>query len=436
MPVSAKELHAWHLRPGAFERLSPAWERTRVLAREGDVEHGGNVTLRAHIGPMPVTMVSEHLPAESSRFQDRQVRGPFRRWVHTHTAIPEGNHSVLEDHIEYELPLGTLGRAVAARSTRRRLERLFAWRHRRMTNDLSHSTAPQNVAITGASGLLGSHLGHLLETQGHTVHRVPRSHDGLAWHPDIGIPDPAAWDGLDAVVHLAGEVIAQRWTSTTQQRIWNSRVPATRRLCEGLAALDEPPKTLLSASAIGYYGDHPEPVDETGPRGDGFLAELVEAWEAAADPARDAGIRVVHPRTGIVLSAEGGALPPLLRVAKLGAGGPIAGGQQWWPWIHIDDEIYAMQHLLASDITGPVNLVSPGIVRQKEFAQVLGKVLKRPSFAPLPKAAVAVMFGQMGKELFEYGQQLRPTVLEKSGFKFAHPDLEEAFRFELGKPRP
>ncbi len=434
MPVSAEALHAWHLRPGAFERLAPAWEGTRVIGRQGDVENGGIVKLRGRVAGLPINMTSEHRPAEALRFQDAMIKGPFRRWVHTHTAIPAGKHSVLADHVDYALPFGALGNVVAGRSTRRRLERLFAWRHQRMTNDLSHTAAPQTVAITGASGLLGSHLGHFLETQGHTVHRVPRAKGGLAWDPESGIPEPSAWNGLDAVVHLAGEVIAQRWTTTTQQRIWNSRVPATRRLCEGLAALDEPPKTLVSASAVGYYGDHPEPTDETGPRGDGFLAELVAAWEAAADPARDAGIRVVHPRTSIVLSREGGALPPLLRVAKLGAGGPIAGGRQWWPWIHIDDEIYALQHLIANDIEGPVNLVSPGIVRQKEFAQVLGKVLRRPSIAPLPKAAVAVMFGKMGKELFEYGQQLRPGVLEKTGFEFAHPDLEEAFRFELGRP--
>ncbi len=436
MPVSAEELMAWHLRPGAFERLAPAWEGTRVIRRTGDVEHGGDVTLRGRFAGIPIKMVSRHTPAEALRFQDHMVKGPFRRWVHTHTAIPEGTHSVLSDHVDYELPLGALGRLVAGRSTRRRLERLFAWRHERMTHDLSHTATPQHVAITGASGLLGSHLTSLLKTQGHTVTGVPRgstSASGPSWHPDHGIDDPAPWNGLDAVVHLAGETIAQRWTTTTKQRIWNSRVPATRRLCEGLAGLDEPPKTLVSASAIGYYGDHPGPVDETGPMGDGFLAELVDQWEAAADPARDAGIRVVHPRTGIVLSAEGGALPPLLRVAKLGAGGPIAGGQQWWPWIHIDDEIYAMQHLLANDIKGPVNMVAPGLVRQKDFAKTLGKVLHRPSFAPLPKPAVRLMFGEMGKELFEFGQQLSPSVLQKTGYKFAHPGLEEALRFELGR---
>ncbi len=440
MPVSAAELHAWHLRPGAFERLAPAWEGTRAVARTGDVEHGGTVTLRGRVAGVPIKMVSRHSPAEALSFQDAMVKGPFKRWVHTHTAIPEGKHSVLVDHVEYELPMGAPGQALAGRSTRRRLERLFAWRHQRMTNDLSHRIKPQKVAITGASGLLGNHLQNVLQTQGHTVEPVPRlqkvplDHEGPVWDPAVGIPEPRPWNGFDAVVHLAGETISQRWTASTQKRIWDSRVPATRRLCEALAALDQPPKTLLSASAVGYYGDHPEPVDESGPRGGGFLAELVEAWEAAADPARDAGIRVVHPRTGIVLSKDGGAFPPLLRVAKLGAGGPIAGGKQWWPWIHIDDEIYAMLHLLDKDIQGPVNMVSPGIVTQKEFAKVLGHVVHRPSIAPLPHAAVGVMFGQMGHELFELGQHLKPGVLERTGYQFAHPNLEEALRFELGLP--
>ncbi len=439
MPVDAASLLDWHFQPGAFERLQPSWEKVEVVAHKGSIADGGQVVLKARIAGIPTTWVADHVTVADDHFVDIQQAGPFKRWVHTHRAVPDGDHSILHDHVDYTLPMGVLGRLVAGRNVARRLERLFQWRHARMANDLSRpSSTPQTIAITGSHGLIGGQLSTYLGTRGHTVRPVQRAHGGsnegeLLWHPEDGLVAPSRWAGLDAVVHLAGETIAQRWTSGAKKRIWNSRVPATKRLCEGLAALDEPPKALVSASAIGYYGDNNEPIDETAPRGDGFLAELVEAWEQATQPAKDAGIRVTHPRTGIVLSGRGGALVPLLRVAKLGAGGPITGGKQWFPWVHIDDEVYAIEHLLANDVHGPANVVAPGIVQQRDFAKALGRVIRRPSIAPLPKLAVRTMFGQMGKELFEYGQHLEPSVLQETGYRFAHPELEAALRFELGR---
>lgn len=289
------------------------------------------------------------------------------------------------------------------------------------------------IAVTGGTGLIGTRLREILAADNHHVATVPRTGTGLAWLPEKGIPEPAAWEGLDAVVHLAGAPMDQRWTKARRQKMWDSRVPATTRLCEDLAALDQPPRVLVSASAVGYYGDHPEPVDEAGGTGEGFLAEVVEGWEDAAQPARDAGMRVVHPRTGIVLSAKGGALKRMLLPAKLGAAGPISGGQQRFPWIHIDDEARGIRHLLEHDLSGPVNMVSPGIVRQKEFIQALGRVLKRPAFAPLPAPAIQLMFGQMGKEFLVWGQNAQPRVLEASGFRFEHTEVEEALRSVLAR---
>lgn len=291
------------------------------------------------------------------------------------------------------------------------------------------------IAVTGGTGLIGTRLREMLAADGHHVAAVPRTGAGLAWLPAEGIPEPAAWEGLDAVVHLAGEPMDKRWTPARRQRMWDSRVPATQRLCEDLAALDAPPKVLVSASAVGYYGDHPEQVDESGDKGEGFLAELVEAWEDAAHPAAQAGIRVVHPRTGIVLSSRGGALKRMLLPAKLGLGGPIAGGRQWFPWIHLDDEARGIRHLIEHDLSGPVNMVSPGIVRQKEFMRALGRVLKRPAVAPLPALAIQAMFGQMGKEFLVWGQRARPGVLERTGFRFGHPEIEEALRSVLARQR-
>lgn len=310
-----------------------------------------------------------------------------------------------------------------------------------MQQDLAHLEASRSetwrVAITGGTGLIGTHLRHLLNTGGHEAEAVPRKPTGgLSWSVDGGIGDPAPWNRLTAVVHLAGENINQRWNSKAKRRIMESRRDGTRRLCDDLAALDEPPETLVCASAVGYYGDAHEPVTEDAGRGEGFLADVVEAWEAAADPARDAGIRVVHGRNGIVLSRNGGALPPLLRVTKLGLGGPIAGGERPWPWVHIDDVAYAIHHAIATPgIEGPMNIVSPGIVAQKEFQKVLGRVLSRPSFMPLPAFQVKLMFGQMGEELFLMGQHAVPKKLEDHGFHFAHPGLEDALRIALGKPR-
>lgn len=288
-------------------------------------------------------------------------------------------------------------------------------------------TLPASIAITGASGLIGSHLSSRLAQAGCAVLPVRRSGtSGLQWRPDEGMH--GEWAGAEAVVHLAGATIGKRWTPKRRRLILESRIPATRRFCDDLAALDEPPGMLVCASAVGYYGDRPEPVDETSGPGEGFLADVCEQWEAAADPARDAGIPVAHIRSGVVLSGRGGALVPLRRLAKAGLAGPIGGGRQWFSWIHIDDEVRAIEHIIAHRITGPVNLVSPGIVQQKDFAKALGKAFRRPAIAPMPGFMMQLMFGQMGKELFLWGQHAVPKKLEASGFRFEHPEVVGALQ--------
>lgn len=299
----------------------------------------------------------------------------------------------------------------------------------------SQVTKAMRVAVTGASGLIGSRVHAMLEDRGHQAEAVRRGDgDGLRWDPGTGLLDRRDWEGLDGVVHLAGEPIDQRWTQRARQRIWDSRVPATRRLCEGLAALDEPPSVLVCANAVGFYGDQREPTAEDAPPGDGFLAEVCAAWQEACDPAREAGIRVANIRTGIVLARGGGALPRMLLPFRLGLGGPIGSGRQHWPWIHIDDEARAVLHVLGSDVEGPVNLVAPEVVEQRRFANVLGRVLRRPAFMPLPGFALRLMFGEMGRQTILFGQNLRPGVLEKSGFTFTQPGLEGALRDVLDRP--
>lgn len=280
------------------------------------------------------------------------------------------------------------------------------------------------IAITGSSGLLGTALQRHLRD--HEVLRVTRVPGGsLQWDPAVGLLEPSSWEGLDGVIHLAGESIGQRWSKKKATKIMASRRDGTHALCTGLAGLAAPPKWIISASAVGWYGNAgDDDCPEESPRGTGFLADVGAAWEAAADPARTAGIRVVHPRTGIVL-ADGGALARMLPPFQFGLGGPMGSGKQWFPWIHIEDWCRAVVHLTTAG-EGPINLTSPGIVRQRDFAKRLGKALHRPAVIPLPGFIVKLLFGRMGTELLLWGQHATSKKLTNMGFEFQHPDVSRA----------
>jgi uncharacterized protein (TIGR01777 family) len=292
------------------------------------------------------------------------------------------------------------------------------------------------IATTGASGLIGSALVPALESDGHEVVRLVRREahgpDEASWDPETGSVDTAALAGVDVVVHLAGETIGQRWTSATKQRVLESRVEGTRVIAEAVAALDPAP-VLLCASAIGYYGNRgDEIVTESSPRGSGFLADVVEAWEQAARPARDAGARVAHLRQGIVLSRDGGALQRLLTPFKLGVGGRVGSGRQWWSWVGLDDVVGAYRFALETELEGPVNVTSPNPATNAEFVKAVGRALGRPAVLPLPSFAVSAAFGQMGREMLLEGQRVLPERLTQAGFTFAHPALDEALAAALG----
>jgi uncharacterized protein (TIGR01777 family) len=299
------------------------------------------------------------------------------------------------------------------------------------------------VLVTGASGLIGTALVPALAAAGHRVTRLvraqPRGPDEFAWDPGSGMLDPSVLQDCQAVVHLAGESIAGgRWTPRRKARIRQSRVTATRLLATGIAQANPPPATMICASAIGYYGDRGDQVlDETSGPGSGFLAELVRDWEAATEPASRAGIRVAHLRLGMVLSGRAGALPRMLLPFVLGLGGPIGGGRQWMSWITLGDAIGAFDHALnAPDLRGPVNVVAPRPVSNREFARTLGRVLGRPALLPLPGWAVRFLFGELGEELLLYSQRVLPGRLLASGYRHTHPELEGALRSALGKERP
>jgi uncharacterized protein len=299
------------------------------------------------------------------------------------------------------------------------------------------------IAITGSSGFLGSALQAHLGRAGHTFLRVVRrpasGPDETQWDPVAGRIDPRAFEGIDAGLHLAGEGIGERrWSAAQKRRILGSRTLGTALLAETLAKLDAPPAVLVSQSAVDYYGDRGDEVltEDSGPGREGFLPQVVSAWEAAADPARTAGIRVVHPRTGIVLSAQGGALPRLLTIFRLGLGGPLGRGRQYWPWIGIDDQLALTEHVLTTPaVVGPVNFVSPNPVTNAVFSRTLARLLRRPAVLPVPRFAPAVLYGRpLVDELLYASRRVLPERALASGYAFAQPHLEACLRAVLDRP--
>ncbi len=296
------------------------------------------------------------------------------------------------------------------------------------------------ILITGASGLVGSAVIPVLTTAGHQVTRLVRSQpklvDELQWGPLTGIRDLARLEGLDAVIHLAGENIAAgRWTEEQKRRIRDSRVTGTQTLCTALTQLALPPKVLISASAMGYYGDRGEEIlHEESPPGHGFLPEVCIAWEEATKPAEKSGIRVVLLRIGIVLSPTGGALAKMLFPFKLGLGGVVGSGQQYMSWIALDDVIGAISHALTTEtLWGPVNCVAPNPVTNREFTKTLGQVLNRPTLFPVPAFALRLVLGEMAEDLLLSGARIEPRRLLETQYRFQYPQLEGALRHVLGK---
>ena len=295
------------------------------------------------------------------------------------------------------------------------------------------------IVVSGASGFIGSRLVPALERRGHRVVRLTRGDtgggDSIVWDPAAGQLDAASLEGTDAVVHLAGEnIAARRWNPSQKERIRHSRVAGTRALCEALAGAPSVPETLVCASAIGIYGDRGgELLTEDSSHGSGFLAEVCADWEAATEPAAQAGVRVVLVRFGVVLSPDGGALAKMLLPFRMGAGGRVGGGAQLMSWIALDDAVRVLEHALAQgSLRGPVNAVSPHPVTNAQFTRALGRALRRPTIFPMPAAVARLAFGEMANELLLASQRVQPRALEQSGFTFEHPELEGALRHLLG----
>ena len=295
------------------------------------------------------------------------------------------------------------------------------------------------ILVSGASGFIGSALVPRLTTAGHSVlrlvrHDPAREHE-VSWNPATGSIDASSLEGVDAVVHLAGENIAARWTAAKKAKILESRVHGTRLISETLAGLAAPPKVLVTASAVGIYGDRGDtPVDEHSAAGTGFLADVCRQWEAASQSAKEAGIRVVHLRFGVILSPAGGALAKMLMPFRLGLGGRLGSGRQYMSWVAIDDAVESIYHALTKhDLAGAVNVVAPEAVTNAEFTKTLGRVLRRPTIFPVPAIAARAAFGQMADEALLASTRVKPARLIETGYEFRFPNLEGALRHVLGR---
>lgn len=427
---SLDDVFAWHARPGAIHRLMPPWQPVKV-ARETESLRDGTAVLAM---PGGLKWVAEHRPdgyEANRRFTDvlaTPVLGSLVRWRHSHEFAAEGDgRTSVTDRVETRVP-------------ERFVREMFGYRTRQLAGDLAAHAAlgsrPLTVAVTGASGLIGTALCAFLSTGGHRVIRLVRHDPGPSdrlWRTDDPAPD--LLEGVDALVHLAGESIAGRFTKAHKQAVHDSRVGPTRRLAElaarsGLAV-------FVSASAVGFYGSDrgDEELTEDSERGSGFLADVVVDWEAATAPALAGGSRVVLVRTGIVQSPKGGSLHLQRPLFEAGLGGRLGSGRQWTSWIGIDDmlDIY-LRAMVDESLEGPVNAVAPEPVRNSEYTKVLARVLHRPAVLPVPGFGPALLLGREGaSEVAAASQRVLPARLTAAGHRFRYADLESALRHVLGR---
>lgn len=460
LPVSAETAFAWHARPGAFERLTPPWQTIEVERQDGGIEDGARVDFRVGRRPLRIRWRARHEGYRPGRaFVDVQDGGPFAFWRHTHRFEAVNDHAcVLTDHVEYRLPLERIGGGLADPLIRSMLQTMFMQRHHVTAGDLMmldrHAHRPRlTVAISGATGFVGSTLSAMLTTAGHRVRRITRPSSGkgsgegigsdstpapVLWDPHRGVQNPESLRDVDAIVHLAGEpLFSIGWSRDKMNRIRDSRVEGTRVLCESLARMPEGerPSVLVCASAIGYYGNRGDEVlTESSEVGQGFLAEVCRDWEQATAPAEEAGMRVARARLGVVLDPRGGAMDLMLPIFRLGGGGVLGPGRQWMSWITRDDAASAFLELVMNpDARGPYNLTAPEPVTNRTFTKTLGGVLHRPTVVPVPATAVRLALGEMADEALLASVRAEPAALAGLGFPFRDPELEPALRRLLGK---
>lgn len=448
MPASAADLFAWHAAKGAFARLTPPFDQARVirdLPRLADDEYA---VIEVAIGPAKVQWTARHTEVKDGRdggvagFVDTMENGPFSSWRHEHIFEPvDDDNSILHDRITWESLPGA-GLIVPAR-----LERMFAFRHAVTLDDLLlrrdlKAPSPIVVGVTGATGLIGTELTALLQVLGHEVRPFQRVKAGetakpghIAWTPETGVIDVDAAVGLDAVVHLAGENIAAgRLTDAKKARLREQRIEQTKKLFTSLAALTSPPKVVVGASAVGFYGDRGDEVlDETSAAGTDYLAGFCVDWQDAVlhTPPKPPW-RAVTTRIGIVQSPDGGALGMVLPLFQAGLGGKLADGKSWTPAIGIDDMAGVIVRALFDDrVDGIVNAVGPTPIRNVDYTKVLADVVNRPAILPVPRFALKLALGEFADNVLA-SNRAHPVKLTAVGHRFRHLDVEHALRHLLG----
>ncbi|MCL2458025.1 MAG: TIGR01777 family oxidoreductase [Desulfobulbus sp.] len=445
-PCSAEELYQWHSRPGALDRLVPPWEPTRVVTREGGLDPGGRVVMAMRAGPFPFHWHARHVEnIPGVMFRDIQERGPFARWTHTHRFADTQDCARLEDQIDFALPGQALLPGCAVRMVERTLDRIFRYRHATLYDDLllhrQCSRIPLRVLISGASGVLGKALIPLLTSGGHEVWTLVRRQPDrrlreIYWNPAEDALNLAGLPPFDGVIHLAGDNIGEgRWTEEKKKRVIDSRIQGTSLIVRTIAGLPVRPKVLLSASAVGFYGNSLDRcMREEDQAGDDFISEVCFLWEQAARPAEAAGIRTVLLRIGVVLTPRGGALRRLLASSALGFPRRFGSGDQHLSWISINDMVGAILHALACDtLAGPVNIAAPHPVTNCQLMQSLARVTGRPLLPPIPASVLEALYGQMASEVVLGGCRVAADKLQQSGYVFRHADLDLALRNLLGK---
>ncbi len=456
MSCPAERLWQFHANPGAFQRLAPPWQKMIIKSWQGGIRDGGKLIFQLVAGPLRLTWEALHENyVEGQQFTDRQLRGPFASWVHTHRCVPAACHDdqcTLEDDITYRLPGFGLGQLLGGLKVRRDLQNMFAFRHRRTLSDIRRhdevaalragTRTPLRVAITGSTGMIGRSLAALLVNGGHEVVRVIRPstrphEDGLPcstviWDASDQM-QAAALEGFDAIVHLSGENVAgQRWTQAVKDRIANSRVRSTTLLAQTIANLERKPRVFICASGTHYYATGERTWDEHGQPDDSWLSRLVQRWEAATTPARDAGVRVVNARISAVLGASGGMLAKMKASFALGFGATIGSGDQSLSWIGLDDCVSAIYRAIPDErLIGPVNLVA-GIATNRELTATLARVLRRRAWIPAPASMIRAALGEMA-EVALTSNKVGAAALRRVGFRFECPTLEDTLRYELGR---